>query len=213
MLALDLDLSEFYVLARQEPKLGQVEERAQGRILRCPTLFEDTVKTILTTNTAWGGTIRMVDSLVTNFGTPLASDAERHAFPTAAQLASLDEATLRTEGGLGYRAPYVLQLAREVACGELDLEALKDDSLTTETVRSDLLAIKGVGDYAVANLLMLLGRYGHLPVDSWALKVVSYEWFGGEPVSRAEVEASFARWGPWQGLAYWLWDWSYLDTQ
>jgi 3-methyladenine DNA glycosylase/8-oxoguanine DNA glycosylase len=211
MLALDLDLSDFYALARREPKLAQVEERAQGRILRCPTLFEDTVKTILTTNTAWGGTIRMVNALVTNFGTPLPSAVERHAFPTPEQLASLDEDTLRAEGGLGYRAPYVLQLAREVASGGRDLEALKDGSLATETVRSELLAIKGVGDYAVANLLMLLGRYEHLPVDSWALKVVSHEWFDGEPVSRADVESYFANWGPWQGLAYWLWDWSYLE--
>jgi 3-methyladenine DNA glycosylase/8-oxoguanine DNA glycosylase len=211
MLALNLDLSDFYALARQEPKLTQVEERAQGRILRCPTLFEDTVKTILTTNTAWGGTIRMVNSLVNSFGTPLASDTDRHAFPTPEQLASLDEATLRAEGGLGYRAPYVLQLAREVASGERNLEALKDDSLPTETVRSDLLAIKGVGDYAVANLLMLLGRYEYLPVDSWALKMASHEWFDGQPVSRADVEASFANWGPWQGLAYWLWDWTYLE--
>jgi 3-methyladenine DNA glycosylase/8-oxoguanine DNA glycosylase len=138
----------------------------------------------------------------------LGADPARHAFPAPEQLASQDEATLRAEAGLGYRAPYVLQLAREVASGELDLEALKNPSLPTEAVRRRLLAIKGVGDYAAANLLMLLGRYEYLPVDSWALKMVSKEWFGGEPVGRVEVEAAFAAWGVWQGLAYWLWDWS-----
>jgi 3-methyladenine DNA glycosylase/8-oxoguanine DNA glycosylase len=46
-------------------------------------------------------------------------------------------------------------------------------------------------------------------VDSWALKMVSHEWYGGEPVGRAEVEAAFERWEEWKGLAYWFWDWSY----
>jgi len=81
MLGLDQDLSAFYALARHEPKLAQVEERAQGRLLRCPALFEDIVKTILTTNTSWAGTIRMVEALVSQFGDPLPADPTRHAFP------------------------------------------------------------------------------------------------------------------------------------
>jgi 3-methyladenine DNA glycosylase/8-oxoguanine DNA glycosylase len=55
---------------------------------------------------------------------------------------------------------------------------------------------------------MLLGRSDFISVDSWALKLVSHEWHGGEQVRRAEVEAAFERWGEWKGLAYWLWDWS-----
>jgi 3-methyladenine DNA glycosylase/8-oxoguanine DNA glycosylase len=210
MLGLDQDLGEFYALARNEPKLAQVEAQAQGRILRSPTLFEDVVKTILTTNTAWSGTIRMVESLVSQFGPPLPADRTRHAFPAPEQLAATDEITLRTETRLGYRAPYVLELARSAASGALDLEALKSQDLSTKELRKELLAIKGVGDYAAANLLMLLGRYDYLPVDSWALKVVSQEWHGGEPVGRAEVETAFEGWGQWKGLAYWFWDWSYF---
>ena len=37
MLGLDQEFSEFYMLARGEPKLGHVETNAQGRILRSPT--------------------------------------------------------------------------------------------------------------------------------------------------------------------------------
>ncbi|MFQ5834026.1 MAG: hypothetical protein ACE5H4_15080 [Candidatus Thorarchaeota archaeon] len=53
MLGLDLDFSSFYTLARNEPKLAHMEEKAQGRVLRSSTLLEDTIKTILTTNTLW----------------------------------------------------------------------------------------------------------------------------------------------------------------
>jgi 3-methyladenine DNA glycosylase/8-oxoguanine DNA glycosylase len=215
MLGLDQDFSGFYALARQEPKLAQVEEKAQGRLLRCSTLFEDVVKTILTTNTTWSGTIRMVDALVSLYGSPLPSDPARRAFPTPEDLVSTDAEALRTQARLGYRAPYVLALARSVASGDLDLEALRTGrtgggrELPTPELRSQLLALQGVGPYAAACLLMILGRYDFVPVDSWALKLVSHEWHGGQPVGRAEVEAAFARWGTWQGLAFWFWDWSY----
>ncbi len=209
MLCLDQDLAPFYAQARQEPKLAQVEQLAQGRILRSPTLFEDTVKTILTTNTAWSGTIRMTEKLVGRYGSPLPPDPDRRAFPTPDQLADTDEVTLRGEAGLGYRAPYVLQLARDVAAGSLDLESLKAADIPTIEIRKQLLAIKGVGDYAAANLLMILGRYDFIPVDSWTFKMVSHEWYGGESVNRAQVEDAFERWGEWRGLAYWCWDWSY----
>jgi 3-methyladenine DNA glycosylase/8-oxoguanine DNA glycosylase len=208
MLNLDQDFSTFYDLASQEPKLAQAAVRAQGRILRSPTLFEDVVKTILTTNTLWSATIRMNNNLVQQFGTSLNEDPDRRAFPTAARLAETDEQTLRTQTRLGYRAPYILQLARSIDSGELDLESLKNANLPTLELRKQLLAIKGIGEYAAANLLMLLGHYDFIPVDSWALKMVSNEWYAGAPVGRAEVEAAFERWGQWKGLAYWLWDWS-----
>ena len=209
MLELEQDFNHFYRLARSEPKLASVEERAQGRLLRCPTLLEDVVKTILTTNTMWTGTIRMVEKLVSQFGDPLPADPTRHAFPTAEQLAATEEEVLRSTVRLGYRAPYVLELARDVASGTLDLESLKTADIPTVQLRKRLLSIKGVGGYAVANLLMILGRYDYVPIDTWALKVVSHEWHGGESVGRAEVEAAFERWGEWKGLAYWFWDWSY----
>jgi 3-methyladenine DNA glycosylase/8-oxoguanine DNA glycosylase len=209
MLGLEQDFSAFYALVRDEPKLAQVEEQAKGRLLRSPTLFEDTIKTILTTNTSWTGTIRMVEALVSRFGDPLPNAPARRAFPTPDRLATADEPTLRSETRLGYRAPYVLELARSVASGELDLETFKTADRPISYLRQRLLAIRGVGEYAMASLLMLLGRYDFVPADSWAFKLVSHEWYHGEPVGRAEVEAAFERWGEWKGLAYWFWDWSY----
>ena len=153
----------------------------------------------------------MVKALVSQFGSPLPADPARRAFPSPGQLAATDEETLRAETRLGYRSPYVLKLARSVVSGALDLESLKTAAIPTAELCKRLLAIKGVGEYAMANLLMLLGRYDFIPVDSWARTVVSHEWHGGEPVGRAEVEAAFERWGEWQGLAYWFWDWSYTS--
>jgi 3-methyladenine DNA glycosylase/8-oxoguanine DNA glycosylase len=208
MFGLEMDFSEFYALARSEPKLASAEKTGRGRILRSPTLFEDVIKTILTTNTLWAATKRMTLNLVTQFGDPLPSDPARHAFPTPERLATAAEAVLRAETRLGYRAPYIPALAARVACGELDIEALRTSDLPTPELRNELMGIKGIGGYAAANLLMLLGRYDYLTVDSWARKQVSQEWYGGQPVGQAEVEARFEKWGKWKGLAYWFWEWS-----
>jgi 3-methyladenine DNA glycosylase/8-oxoguanine DNA glycosylase len=214
MVGLDMDFSDFYAAARQEPKLAHVAERAQGRLLRAATLFENVVKVILTTNTTWGGTKRMALELTNTFGAALSDDPRRRAFPTPARLAEAELETLQKTARLGYRAPYVLELAQRVAGGELDLESWKTavpdaSSASTEELRKRLLAIKGIGPYAAASLLMLMGHYDSVPVDSWAFKLVSYEWYDRQPVGRAEVEKAFADWGQWQGLAYWFWDWAY----
>ena len=209
MFGLQMDFSEFYALARREPKLAQAEAKAQGRLLRSPTLFEDVVKTILTTNTLWSATRRMTANLVNQFGEPLPSDSTRHAFPTPNRLAAATPEQLRLETRLGYRAPYIHELAVHLASGELDLEVLKISALPTPDLRKLLMKIKGIGPYASANLLMILGRYDFLTIDSWALKMVSHEWHDGGPVSPIDVEKRFEKWGKWKGLAYWFWDWSY----
>ena len=211
MLAAEEDLRGFYQAASGEPNLKHAVTNVQGRILRSATVFEDVLKTILTTNTAWSGTIRMVNTLIDLYGEPLQEDAAALAFPAPAKLAKSSETELRERARLGYRAPYVIELARSVDSGELGLEAYKHTTLSTEDLRKELLAIKGIGQYAAANLLMLLGRYDYIPIDSWALKTVSDEWFNGEPVDKEQVEQVFQRWGEWKGLVYWFWDYSSDD--
>ncbi|NTU55802.1 MAG: hypothetical protein HGA79_06100, partial [Anaerolineales bacterium] len=71
MFGLDMDFSAFYAASRAEPKLARAKKQALGRVLRSPTLFEDVVKTIFTTNTLWGATINMTRKLVDEFGSPL----------------------------------------------------------------------------------------------------------------------------------------------
>jgi len=96
-----------------------------------------------------------------------------------------------------------------VASGQLDLGSLKTSTLGTLELRKELLTINGVGPYAAANLLMILGRHDFIPIDSYALKMVSHEWYKGEPITAREVEKRFKKWGEFKGLAFWFWDWAY----
>lgn len=212
MFNLDADYSAFYALARTEPRLAQVEARAQGRLLRSTTFWEDVVRTLLTTNIQWSGTRRLTAALVRRFGAPLSSETlagkarpRPRAFPTPATLARTRETTLRGLG-LGYRAPYLLELARRVVGGSADLVALQDPGRSTESVRRDLLALPGIGPYAANTLLNCLGRHDHIGVDTEAVAAVSAHFFAGRKVGAAEINAVFEKWGRYKALAFWFWD-------
>lgn len=208
MFGLDMDFSRFYAAARREPRLRHARRQARGRVLRSPTLFEDVVKTILTTNTLWSATKRMNLNLINRFGAPAAHGGTR-AFPTPEAIAAGSPEILRETVRVGYRAPALHELAARAASGALDLETLKTSSLPTLELRRELMQIKGVGPYAAANLLLILGRSDFIPVDSWALKLVSHEWYEGAPIGPKEVEKAFESWGEYKGLAFWFWDWKY----
>ena len=222
MFGLDMDFSRFYAASRSEPKLASARERALGRVLRSPTLFEDVIKTILTTNTLWAATRNMTRKLVDELGDTLAppkehrddvrgavGEVEAKAFPTPEAIAASSPEFLKEKTRVGYRASAIYNLAVQVASATFDLESLKTSELPTLELRKQLLTINGVGPYAAANLLLLLGRSDFIPVDSWALKLVSHEWYRGKPITPKEVEKRFEKWGEFKGLAFWFWDWKY----
>ena len=212
---LDMDFSHFYAASRGEPKLAGAKKLALGRVLRSPTLFEDVIKTILNTNTLWTVTKNMTHKLVNELGAsttpaaPLRAGANNKAFPTPEAIPASSPEFLKEKIRVGYRASAIHQLAIRVASGAMDLESLKTSHLQTLELRKELLRINGVGPYAAANLLLILGRTDFIPIDSWALKLVSQEWYNGKPVTPKEVEKHFDHWGEFKGLAFWFWDWNY----
>jgi N-glycosylase/DNA lyase len=202
MLALDEDLSAFYEVAVGDPALSWVVAGA-GRMLRSPTVFEDLLKTICTTNCAWSATERMVSALVGELGMPAAGSRERRAFPAPATVADAGEAFFRDVARAGYRGPYLRAVADDVASGRLDLEGLRDPGLPDEEVADRLLGIAGVGPYAMAHMMMLLGRYRRLILDSWTRP--KYRRLSGRPrVTDKGIERAFRPYRQFAGLAFWL---------
>jgi 3-methyladenine DNA glycosylase/8-oxoguanine DNA glycosylase len=210
VLRLDQDLSPFYLRVGEDPDLAWAA-RGAGRMLRSPTVFEDVVKTVCTTNCAWSATVRMVDGLVTNLGDPaLGGDGPlSNAFPSPAAMAQVPEAFYRDVVRAGYRGAYLAALATRVAEGELDLEAFATatpEELPDAELEAELLALPGVGPYAAAHIMMTLGRHSRLILDSWTRP--KYSRLVGrnknEPVPDRQIERRFRPYGEYAGLAFWL---------
>jgi N-glycosylase/DNA lyase len=215
VLALDRDMSGFYEVATSDPDLAWAAAGA-GRMVRSATVFEDVVKTICTTNCAWSATERMVGALVEHLGTrapgaPKTGTAGR-AFPTPAAMAEVGEQWYRDVARAGYRGAYLIALARDVAEGRVDLEELEQassDEISDDRVEERLLALPGVGPYAAAHIMMLLGRHSRLILDSWTRPKFA-RLVGRKKVSDATIVRRFKRYGPHAGLAFWLYltkDW------
>ena len=108
----------------------------------------------------------------------------------------------------GYRGAYLRSLAESVAEGRLDLEALNDPGLTDDEVAERLLALPGCGPYATAHMMMLLGRYSRLILDSWTRP--TYARLSGRKAADRTIERRFRRYRDYAGLAFWLYltrDW------
>src|SRR5207244_1106979 len=95
MLRLDDDMAGFYGAMSAEAEFSWIPLQGAGRLLRSPTVFEDLVKMICTTNCSWALTETMVTRLVNNLGEP-APDG-RKAFPTPAVMAKVSEKFYRNE--------------------------------------------------------------------------------------------------------------------
>lgn len=125
----------------------------------------------------------------------------KRAFPTAPTMASAGEEALR-DCKLGFRAPYVLDAARRVSDGRLDLEGLAH--LETPAAREALMEIHGVGrKIADCVLLFAYGRQDAFPIDVWVRRALSQLYFPrARRVTAARLE-SFSRnhFGPYSGYA------------
>jgi 3-methyladenine DNA glycosylase/8-oxoguanine DNA glycosylase len=188
------DLAPFYAKISGDKVLGWAGNGA-GRILASPTVFEDVIKTICTTNCAWSATVRMTTALVELGG---------GAFPEPALLARTSQSWYRDVARMGYRGPYVRSIANDVVSGKLDLESLAELARhSDEEVEDMLLALPGIGSYGAAHVMQLLGRHRLLVLDSWT-RPTYLRLAGKKRAADSTIRRTFARYGAYAGLAFWL---------
>ena len=201
VLRLDDDLRDFYLATSNDPEFAWVEAQGAGRLLRSPTVFEDLVKMMCTTNCSWALTLKMVNGLVNNLGRE--TNDGRRSFPKAEALAAMPLKFFVDEVRAGYRAPYLKELAERVTVGELNVEAWLTSELPTAELAKQIKQVKGVGPYAAENLLKLLGRYDGLALDSWT-RARFYELRNnGRKANDKKIARYYSRFNEWRGLAIW----------
>ena len=116
----------------------------------------------------------IISRLCENFGE---NKGGFYTFPTAEKIAALtleDLSVLRS----GFRAKYILDAAKKVSSGEVELKKLKD--APTDGARDELMKITGVGP-KVADCVLLFGleHADAFPKDVW-IKRAMQVLFDGE---------------------------------
>lgn len=206
MLRLEEDASHAAAFHGVDPRW-----RATGRcrLFRSPTLFEDIVKTVTSCNVTWPGTVGMNSRLCEVLG-------RAGAFPTAKRLARTRPATLRARCRVGYRDARLVELARLFADSRSGVEAsLTDPSRPDEEVFKSLKELPGIGPYAAGNIMMLLGRYSRLALDSESLRHARHVlgMRGKDASLLRRLAEHYAAFGPFRFKSYWFEMWDFYESK
>jgi 3-methyladenine DNA glycosylase/8-oxoguanine DNA glycosylase len=193
MLSLDQDLTDFHARCAEDELLRFAHETGSGRMLRAPTAFEDVIKTICTTNCNWQNTRKMCAQLC-------ALDPDGN-FPSPQRLGEFTQRKLERAASVGYRSRTILKAAHLTASGQLPLDAWAAAG-EFGRIRQALSSIWGIGPYALNHILVLLGDFTIIPVDSEILRYLRTTHFGGEKVPASEAVKPYEQFGEHRYLAF-----------
>eukprot|EP00903_Cladosiphon_okamuranus_P016401 g15123.t1 len=188
-----VDLEPWFRLSPKAKEIGY------GRLFRSPTVFEDMVKSITGCNMKFQGTIRMNKLLCEHFG-------HDHAFPTPEDLEGVEAEDLKVKAKVGYRADRILRLAKSFRDGSVDPDWLEAPGRTREEVFKFVKGLHGFGDYAAGNVVMLLGFYEEVPMDSETVR--HFKDYHGQTTKNVKevapkVKKEYEPYAPYQFLQYW----------
>jgi len=193
-----LDLGPFYHSARQHPVLGPLVRRFRGlKPMRPASVFEMAVVAITEQQSSLAAAHTIRYRLVARFGETVEDSL---VFPTAERLARATLGQLAAVGLSRAKAGYVQGLARAVASGALDLDALV--TLDDEAARARLLDVRGFGPWSVEYVLVRgLARPDCVPVEDIGIRSVVGSALGRGRASPGQVQRFLAPFQPWRGLA------------
>jgi len=204
MLGLHIDLGEFYELAARDEKLGELARRFRGmKPPRFPTLFEGMANAVSCQQVSLNLGIQLLNRCAEAFGPRVSPDKDfPPAFPRPQDIAGLDPEAFRALGYSRRKGRTLIELARTLMSGSLDLENLKtlDDGAAVDLFCS----LRGIGCWSAEYLLLrTLGRMNVFPADDVGGQKNLWRWLQlPDQPDRREVLQFLDRWQPFSGLIY-----------
>lgn len=210
MFSADVDLAPLYALMQADAKLAPLAERFRGlRFVLDDDLFQSMVKTIIgqQINLAFAATL--TERLLELAGESV-QDAEgtlHYAFPASDRIAVMEPEALRPLQFSQRKAEYIIDLARAVVNGRVDLEGLW--KMDEQEIMATLTPLRGIGKWTVECMMMFgMGRPDLLPVADIGLKngmQLVYQ-LEARP-DEAEMRRIGESWAPWRSyVSLYVWE-------
>jgi DNA-3-methyladenine glycosylase II len=205
LLGLDADLDDFYRCVADDSNLGPLADRFRGlKPPRFPTMFECVANAIACQQLTLTVGITLLNRLAESSGPSVASlpGATHYAFPDPGDLGLGTAAGLRELGFSTRKGVALIELARHIASGELDLESMQQ--LDDDAASAFLQHLGGVGRWSAEYALLRgLGRLEVFPGDDvGARNNLARSLDLASPLDYEGVRKVVARWAPYAGLAY-----------
>jgi DNA-3-methyladenine glycosylase II len=209
MLGLQVDLSDFYRLARGDARLRELSERLRGmKPVRYATIFEAFANAIACQLVSLSAGMHVLNRLADAFGVRGEADgaaAPMRSFPAAARVARSNPDALRTLGLSRQKGEYLIGLARmAIDPKDRDFASIEQLADNNNNAIARLSKIRGVGRWTAEYVMLRgFGRIDIFPGDDVGGRNKLFEWLGasGEPTYDGVVKM-LERWHPYGGLIY-----------
>ncbi len=241
MLRLDEDQSHAERFHSLDPRFAR---SGRFRLFRSPTLFEDVIKTVTSCNVTWTSTILMNRRLCENFGRGGAFPTPAKLARTAPALLRgrcsvgyrdqriIDLAKLFAKGPTRSRStargaippvtasstsipPTIRGKGGSAQLLALDPAWFEDPATPDDAIHEALLLLPGIGPYAAANIMQLLGRYSRLPLDTESVRhgkaVLGFNGSSAQIMKR--VHRHFAPMKDQAFRSYWFEIWTFYESK
>jgi DNA-3-methyladenine glycosylase II len=204
LLGVDRCLDDFYRTAEGDPALGRLARPLHGlKPPRFATVFEALINALACQQVTLALGIQLLNRLAESCARGGEAAGDRaYPFPAPEDLAGRTPDDLRALGFSRQKGQAIITLARAVAAGHLDLDALED--LDDAAAVARLRTLHGVGRWTAEYVLLRgLGRLHVFPGDDVGARNHLQRWLGLlEPLDYAGAQRVLARWAPFQGLVY-----------
>jgi DNA-3-methyladenine glycosylase II len=204
LLGLSVDLSAFVAMATADAVIGPLAERMHGlKPPRFPTVFEALVNGVACQQLSLAVGIHLVNRITASHGAAAYDQPhEARAFPEPSALAGLPLQALKRHGLSATKSRTIVEAARAIAAGDLDVEALHrlDDGAAVDRLTS----LFGIGRWTAEYILLRgLGRLHVFPGDDVGARnklkrVLQLD----APLDYDAVGRLVARWHPYAGVVY-----------
>ncbi len=191
----EYDLVDFYQKFREDRYLSRVIKACKGlRLMRDLDVNYRIIEAILTQNSSVKQIRNMEKNLREFYGNGYTFDLNK--------IARAREKDLQQKCKVGYRARYLIDVARKILEGELNIEELK--KVGSERARELLTEIRGIGP-KVADIILLygFGKPDVFPMDVWLRRALVREYFNGKKTSDKKLrEFALEYFGNHAGIAH-----------
>jgi DNA-3-methyladenine glycosylase II len=204
-----MDVHSFYGRMNEDPTMSAVVQRLYGlRLFTDADLFECMVRTIIgqQLNIAFAATLTR--RLMALGSQPLLVEGKEYpVFPSPMEVANLSVVSLRELQFSQRKAEYIIDFAKAVTEGTVDLERLQ--MLGDDEIIAELTKLRGIGRWTVECLLLFgMARPDLLPAADIGLRNAVRNQYGlDHQPTEQEVREIGAAWAPYRSYAtYYLWE-------
>jgi DNA-3-methyladenine glycosylase II len=204
LLGLDVDLGAFATMAASDPLLDPLAARMRGlKPPRFPTVFEALINGIACQQLSLDVGIHLLNRLTADRGRPVPEDIDgMRGFPAPEELAAAEPGEVKRLGFSLAKARTIVEAARAIAAGDLDLEGLKqlEDAAAIERLTN----LRGIGRWTAEYVLLRgLGRLHVFPGDDVGAHNKLRRLFDIDTnLDYDAVKRLVRRWFPYGGVVY-----------